>query len=440
MQYKPSYYNYIAKRPNGCYFLYNLLTGGLSEFEPHEYEDLTYVLEHCNEEMTPERDSIKDLLVNKSFLIPEEHNELEVIRMRNMSRRFKELSQHVIIMPTLDCNFACTYCYETRKKGFMSEEIINGLINWGKHVAPDYKLLNFSWFGGEPFLDFSIIERVNSEMKKICEETDCAFNSSATTNGYLITDEVIKKIDELNLRSFQITVDGTAESHNKYRPLRNGDGTFDVVFNNIIKILEHTQAAVSLRVNVDNRNYEEVKKLIDMIPDKCKTERLRMYFRKIHGSPNPDAEYNQNIAANSLDNDKYVGLFKYALESGLYIKYHIYSVSDIYCDSCIKNSFVLSPEGDLYKCTIESETGQKVGTLNAEGEMEIDAYRHAKWMSYVPGDDEKCRECKFLPMCQGGCRFSRLQGQVECPYEAFSIDGFLEILYLSLLHERPITM
>jgi len=38
----------------------------------------------------------------------------------------------------------------------------------------------------------------------------------------------------------------------------------------------------------------------------------------------------------------------------------------------------------------------------------------SKWLSIDPFEDEVCRNCKFLPLCMGGCPHSRIIGGRGC--------------------------
>lgn len=44
-----------------------------------------------------------------------------------------------------------------------------------------------------------------------------------TTNGYLLDKDKFEQLMEYEVRSFQITLDGTAETHDRYRAGRFGE-------------------------------------------------------------------------------------------------------------------------------------------------------------------------------------------------------------------------
>lgn len=72
-------------------------------------------------------------------------------------------SQNVLsltILPTLNCNCACFYCFEKDKTAaMMTDEVIDNLIAFiNQHV--NAKTLNLTWYGGEPLLGFDVIKKV----------------------------------------------------------------------------------------------------------------------------------------------------------------------------------------------------------------------------------------------------------------------------------------
>lgn len=342
-------------------------------------------------------------------------------------------------MPTLECNFACEYCYETKHAGFMSENVRKGIVRWIDHIAESSKHFGIGWFGGEPLLDFPLIEEINQYAIEVCETNKCTFRSHITTNGYLLNEDMIKKVDILNIFSFQITLDGAPETHNKSRPLRNGKGTFDTVYENILKLLDQTNAIVRVRVNVDSENYNSVFKLLDMIPDKYKTSKLRFTFLKIFPSPDENAVINKDIKEKSISSTVMMKeLFVYAIKKGFHVQFPLLAVNEQFCETCSENYFIVHPRGEIYKCSVAFELGKRIGVITEEGNIEIDHAMMSKWSSYVIGDYEKCTKCKLLPLCYGGCLFQRFEGYDGCPYEVDDLDGIVELKYFAAVNSKDL--
>ena len=139
------------------------------------------------------------------------------------------------INPTLECNFNRWYCYESHPKGRMTKKTMNKLKNHLRLKVEDDKItsLNLSWFGGEPLMYFyEIVYPLTKFAKKLCKNNNIPFVSNVTTNGYYIDEEMIKKINEIGLYGFQITLDGHRKKHNKVRNA-NGKPSYDKIIENI---------------------------------------------------------------------------------------------------------------------------------------------------------------------------------------------------------------
>lgn len=432
MNLKPSYYNHMATLENGKTILFNFFTECLFEVKEDEIDQVNYILENCDVEMEGKANELKQRLIDQWYLIPDETDELQMIRIRNLSKRYESLSYDLVVMPTLDCNFSCKYCYETHKNVYMSPEVKMGVINWAKKISKVARRLSISWFGGEPMLDFSLIDEINSNIKKICTENRCFFISDITTNGSLFTEDILSKIDELNIFNFQITIDGPPEFHNTYRPFMDGTESFDLVFSNIFRILNHTRAKVSLRINIDMDNYREIPRLLDMIPKEYRTPRLMIVFKDIFSDPAGNLGIEEKINEKRIKSYQYMkNLYHYAIEQGFNVFLPALRIQDHHCESGSKNHFIIHPTGDLYKCTVAYETGKRAGKLRKDGTLQIDSVETSKWLAYIPGDDQRCAECKFLPRCQGGCRYNRIMGKNPCLLESTDLDEMINLYYLS---------
>lgn len=143
----------------------------------------------------------------------------------------------LVLVPTLACNFNCSYCFETnRTSGKMSDEKIDQLITFiKKHKLA--KKISITWFGGEPLLALNVIEKI---LSKIRQESNLELvNHSIITNGYYFTGKTIEVFKENHLDNIQISIDGKKERHDAIKKQKNTlQGTYDVIISNIDKIVE----------------------------------------------------------------------------------------------------------------------------------------------------------------------------------------------------------
>lgn len=76
------------------------------------------------------------------------------------------------------------------------------------------------------------------------------------TNAYL-SNKIAEYVDDLKISALQITLDGTKETHNQTRCLKNGLGTFDKILQNIDILLGKSKTVrISVRMNISTENSE----------------------------------------------------------------------------------------------------------------------------------------------------------------------------------------
>ena len=69
------------------------------------------------------------------------------------------------------------------------------------------------------------------------------------TNGLLLTREVVDRLKPFGLNGVKITLDGDRATHDRMRPLRGGQGTFDRIIENIRAVAD---GAISIGGNFDD--------------------------------------------------------------------------------------------------------------------------------------------------------------------------------------------
>jgi uncharacterized protein len=167
---------------------------------------------------------------------------------------------------TESCNLNCQYCFVNKKnKRSMPLGVAKTAINFLLFYSDAIKDLNITIFGGEPLLEiesiYGILDYCRMLEKKVPSKK---ISFSVTTNGTLITEEILKKIDGRFL--LLLSIDGNEKTHNKYRKYRNGNGSFNDVFPKIELIREYQKwLGVRMTVHPNTVEYlsENVKFLFD---------------------------------------------------------------------------------------------------------------------------------------------------------------------------------
>ena len=264
---KLSSYNIYVEKNDESVIVYNTRTMAFAKMKKENYQKLIVKSFDTFDENT------LDQLICGGFVINDEVDELSIIK-HNMNRaRYSTEILSLTITPTMSCNFNCVYCFENRPdKSQMTQKTMDGIIEFVKSKLKKSQILRVTWFGGEPLLAFPCIEFLSREFIKICKDLNCKYSAIIITNGYLLTEEICAKLSELLITEVQITLDGVEIEHNARRPLRNGNGSYSRIINNL-KLFSKYDTCIQIRINVDKKNGRTIKALIDEI-NNCKIRNL----------------------------------------------------------------------------------------------------------------------------------------------------------------------
>ena len=157
--YIPSKFNALSKTDDGGVILYNSYTGAIVDFLPEEKEEVMASLKRTGtSELNTE---VKKALFDNGYLVPGHVDEKKRAQYLHQSMHRTDML-HLILMTTEQCNFRCTYCYETFARGKMTDETKSGVKALVKERASTLNNLHISWFGGEPLLELGIIEELSN--------------------------------------------------------------------------------------------------------------------------------------------------------------------------------------------------------------------------------------------------------------------------------------
>lgn len=408
---------------SGHFFLYNSLSNSFAEFEQNTYNELSKMK---SEGIIPDdRELLFDLKEMKA-IVSNDDDEIAKIKYLTLSKRFSNKTISLTINPTLDCNFACPYSFEgEHRHDYMTDDIEDKCITFIKKHT-EAKNIGVTWFGGEPLLAFKRIVSLTKKMKSL----DLNYNAGMITNGFLLNKNIIEQLSELSINSIQITLDGLAEKHDSRRCLMNGGKTFDRIVQNI-DLLKKLAPAVKLavRVNIDNSNEDDF-----------------IHIHRLFAERNYPNTSVYPAFVEDLKNGNSCALFDSKKQAAYFINlYRKYGLdfSRFYpstvryeCSVSNANNIVIGPNGELYKCWNDVGDEKKIiGTLDGKITNEPLLLRYLTGAD--PFDDPKCKKCLLLPVCGGGCPYTRLQNHYEgknintCDLIKENMDEFLMLHYKS---------
>ena len=293
-------------------------------------------------------------------------------------QRLLSESLHLVILPTEQCNFRCTYCYETFELGRMGAETLAATTRFLDRVAPSLRRLSIEWFGGEPLVAFREIEHLQRHVGALQQRLpQLTFSGAMTTNGYLLDSARLKSLVGWNVRSFQVSIDGEAEAHDARRPLANGRETWRRIYDNLLAAkASHLGFDITIRVHVDRENLESMPAFLSVLArDFAGDDRFRVFLRPVSRLGGPQDDQIPVLRHGATERVTDLVLLAEQLGLGLPSKR-----DDMPCYAAMPNSLVIRSDGRLCKCTVALEDPRnQVGRLLPDGSITLEPERWRPW-------------------------------------------------------------
>lgn len=433
MKLRNSKYNYFI-RQNDKVILYNFLYKNIIEFSLKEFEQIEPILKY---NIISWSNEYIETLRQNMFLVSFNFNEIEYMKFNYFKSLYGSAILKNIVLPTLSCNLACPYCYEYKTNGSMSQETIAAYINWLTPYLSNIKTFYIDWFGGEPLLSFDIIEEITNRIKKLQEEFHFNFSASITTNGVLLSKEIVEKFAELNIESVQITFDGDRQFHNRYKRNSDGSGTFDKLIENVNLYTEISKSTVPLiiRVNVTDDNFESIDRMMDRFSDYVKNRSI-IFFKWVYESSAANFKLFSNKKRGLKPFENLAILYDLAQKKGFYTHNLDENANFNFCECDFSNHYTIDPKGNIYLCTHTFDGSDAIGNVS-DGIGDQDSLSsHLSVLNVNPFNDVECINCDILPLCKGGCRRAAYLGKKKCIDQKDSLDEYVLMLYNKSAHNN----
>jgi uncharacterized protein len=246
---------------------------------------------------------------------------------------------------------------------------------------------------------------------------------SIITNGLLLTPDVVDRLIPYGLRGAKITLDGDKHTHDRMRPLRGGQGTFDRIIDNIRRVAGRTN--ISIGGNFDETSADSFSGLLDFLKeqnfgDKLVKVNFKPVVRTEPAKPKgmlpliPVSENGKPLGGSCMsgagagggstcDSCSFLDEKMVLLREDT--RQHGFPTSDgVHMGPCHvhhSNAHTIGPDGSLYGCP--GFTGEKaLSTGHIDGST--DAWRERNRVRFDTLDPwNACGDCAFIPVCAGGC-------------------------------------
>jgi uncharacterized protein len=371
------------------------------------------------------------LLEENGFLVPDRHAERRSIDQFFEVTKSSNAELHITVLTTLQCNFACDYCFQGDHGDYnkfaekMSLETAQRVSDWIEReldrVNPDK--LHIMFFGGEPLLNVPVMYSIAERMKGATSARGLRQTVTIVTNGLLLTEEIVDRMTPLGLYGVKITLDGDRDTHNRMRPLRGGQGTFDRIIENIRKVAHKTRVAIG--GNYDETSVDSYPALLDFLREQEFADQLsKVNFKPVVRETAVTPKGVLPLTPISADGKPLGGTCMtsagagtgtacdscgFAADSMSFLreetKKHGFPTPDgVHGGPChvhMKHAHTIGPDGSLYACA--GFTGDKSQSVGHIDDRRDPVRQRARERFDRLNPWSECGDCAYIPVCAGGC-------------------------------------
>ena len=378
----------------------------------------------------PERSALRDL-IEHGFIVKDRATERKALNRFFHDVREDTSELRVTALTTLQCNFACDYCFQGDHGDYnmhaekMSMETAHRLCEWVEIKLDELGSSRFSltFFGGEPLLNQPVMFETAERLWRVTQDRGVGMGISVITNGLLLTPEVVDRLEPFGLSSFKITLDGDRQTHDRMRPLRGGQGTFDRIIENIRRVAHRCNIAIG--GNFDEDTADSYPALLDFLREQEFADSLvQVSFKPIVRAKTTTLPPGLiPLTAVGADDKPLAGICMTSAGAGggsacdscnldtqmsdlrEETKKRGFATSDGVhmgpCDIHRRHAYTVGPDGSLYACP--GFTGEATAaTGHISGEIEEHHRRSAADFDMLAAW-KSCGDCAFIPVCEGGC-------------------------------------
>ena len=353
----------------------------------------------------------------------------------HIARWFRDLRESgnqlsVTVLTTLQCNFACDYCFQGDHGDYnkfaakMTLETAARVAEWTEERLDAVKPESFTLtlFGGEPLLNLPVAYYLAERLWHASRARGVRMLVNMITNGLLLTPEVVDRLAPYGLNAVKVTLDGDHDTHNRMRPLRGGQGTFDKIIENVRKVAGKVR--VSIGGNFDESSVDSYPALLDFLREQDFADKLtRVAFKPIIREPKPqqpkgfipltvvsaDKPLNGTCMTSAGGGTSACDTCNFLDEKTTFLREETkkrgFATTDgVHMGPCQihrRHAHTIGPDGALYACPgftgdANQSTGHIDGRIDDRRERAATAFDAlAAW--------KDCNDCAFIPVCAGGC-------------------------------------
>jgi uncharacterized protein len=304
------------------------------------------------------------------------------------------------------CNLRCRYCYTGEKRSAaMSDDVIRSAIDWALRQSTGW--LSITLFGGEPLLHPNILQTVERAVVETlaAHDTGTKLRWLLDTNATLFTDASLGWLATHKPSKVFVSLDGTAEAHDRHRMDTHGEPTHRRVVEGIRRLRERgIPFDIVAVVSPDTAHLlaQSLEFLLTLGAEQVQFQvnlraewsgsHLQAFAGHARGAAQVWAEnFRQGRAA-------VVAPFHSKVLSHLFGELHLPSRCQI-----ATREVAIAPSGRIYPCAEMVGEDQRDDFVIGHVGSGLDVTRVQQLRELVQRVHETCRECALKSRCLNGC-------------------------------------
>lgn len=346
-------------------------------------------------------------------------------------------TRSIAIMPTGGCNMQCEYCGQEHNSQLMTRDTVDATITYLKRslASGNYNDLFVRWFGGEPLMAYDRILEISDRVSELCSQLDMPFESEMSSNGTLLTlERLVELQNRAHLRQLTITIDGIEDHHNGSRPLKNNGNGYKLIMNLLKSAYDSRdkleRLRISIRVNVTKLNMKGIPALIDELGAFRQSKLFSLQIIPVYDW----GHSNGHLKLHPDDLDQLIVEWAgRAIGKGIRTEVLPLGKTANTCLSVGMHKDLIDPYGNIYSCTEYPlvkpyDVEKRLGNVHTYDKVQRPESDFDDFEKLFRRKQISCKECKYLPVCGGGCPRRQAKGEATCPEFTRTIQQRLNIL------------